>query len=243
MTSPPVKDAAMAAGMPVLQPPRLRDAGWPERLTAYGADLAVVVAFGQILSKAVLDAPTRGSINIHASLLPKYRGAAPIQWAIIRGETETGITTFQMDPGMDTGDVLLMRATAIGPEETAGELSERLARLGAETIVETLARLDSLTPVPQDHAALEEERRHDRLGEACGGDREPRAWLQSVARRDGVDAERRVDDLARSIARRQNTRHAGHAPRRRRRPGDRHRRRRPSPGRGAAREPPRDGVG
>jgi methionyl-tRNA formyltransferase len=127
MTSPPVKDAAMAAGMPVLQPPRLRDASWPERLAAYGADLAVVVAFGQILPKAVLDAPTRGSINIHASLLPKYRGAAPIQWALIRGETETGITTFQMDPGMDTGDVLLMRATAIGPEETAGELSERLS--------------------------------------------------------------------------------------------------------------------
>jgi methionyl-tRNA formyltransferase len=153
MTSPPVKDAAMAAGMPVLQPPRLRDASWPERLAAYGADLAVVVAFGQILPKAVLDAPMRGSINIHASLLPKYRGAAPIQWALIRGETETGITTFQMDPGMDTGDVLLMRATAIGPEETAGELSDRLARLGAETIVETLARLDSLTPAPQDHAA------------------------------------------------------------------------------------------
>jgi methionyl-tRNA formyltransferase len=143
----------MAAGMPVLQPPRLRDAGWPERLTAYGADLAVVVAFGQILPKAVLDAPTRGSINIHASLLPKYRGAAPIQWAIIRGETETGITTFQMDPGMDTGDLLLVRATPIGPEETAGELSERLARLGAETIVETLERLDSLTPTPQDHTA------------------------------------------------------------------------------------------
>ena len=153
MTAPPVKDAAVAAGLPVLQPPRLRDAGWAERLAAYGADLAVVVAFGQILPKAVLDAPARGSINIHASLLPKYRGAAPIQWSIIRGETETGITTFQMDPGMDTGDVLLMRATPIGAEETAGELSERLARLGAETIIETLERLDSLAPTPQEHAA------------------------------------------------------------------------------------------
>ena len=153
MTSPPVKDAALAAGLPVLQPPRLRDPGWPERLAAYGADLAVVVAFGQILPKAVLDAPRRGSINIHASLLPKYRGAAPIQWAIIRGETETGITIFQMDPGMDTGDVLLKRATSIGPEETAGELSEGLARLGAEAIVETLERLDALTLTPQDHAA------------------------------------------------------------------------------------------
>jgi methionyl-tRNA formyltransferase len=101
----------------------------------------------------VLEAPVRGSINIHASLLPKYRGAAPIQWAIIRGETETGITTFQMDPGMDTGDVLLMRAMSIGADETAGELSERLAALGAEVIVETLDRLDTLTPRPQDHAA------------------------------------------------------------------------------------------
>src|SRR5262249_42702358 len=82
----------------------LRDLEWPGRLAAYGADLAVVVAFGQILPQAVLEAPARGSINIHASLLPKYRGAAPIQWAIIRGETETGITTFQMNPGMDTGD-------------------------------------------------------------------------------------------------------------------------------------------
>jgi len=112
-----------------------------------------VVAFGQILPQAVLDAPARGSINIHASLLPRYRGAAPIQWAIIRGETETGITTFKMDAGMDTGDVLLMRPTPIGADETAGELSERLARLGAETILETLDRLDTLTPRPQDHGA------------------------------------------------------------------------------------------
>jgi methionyl-tRNA formyltransferase len=153
LTPPAVKQAALAAGVPVLQPSRLRDSEWPERLAAYGADLAVVVAFGQILPKAVLEVPTRGSINIHASLLPRYRGAAPIQWAIIRGETETGITTFQMDPGMDTGDVLLMRSTPIGADETAGELSERLAALGAEVIVETLDRLDTLTPRPQDHTA------------------------------------------------------------------------------------------
>jgi methionyl-tRNA formyltransferase len=137
----------------VLQPARLRDPEWRERLAAFGADVAVVVAFGQILPKAVLDAPARGSINIHASLLPRYRGAAPIQWAIIRGETETGITTFQMDAGMDTGDILLMRATPIGADETAGDLFARLAPLGAEVIVETLARLGSLTPRPQDHAA------------------------------------------------------------------------------------------
>jgi methionyl-tRNA formyltransferase len=153
VTPPPVKKAALAVGLPVLQPPRLRDPGWPERLASYGADLAVVVAFGQILPKAVLDTPARGSINIHASLLPRYRGAAPIQWAIIRGETQTGITTFKMDEGMDTGDVLLLRSMPIGPDETAGELSERLSRLGAEVIVETLDRLDTLTPTAQDHAA------------------------------------------------------------------------------------------
>ena len=153
VTPPPVKQAALAAGLPVLQPPRLRDPGWPERLAAYSVDLAVVVAFGQILPKAVLDTPARGSINIHASLLPRYRGAAPIQWAIIRGETQTGITTFKMDEGMDTGKVLLVRSTPIGPDETAAELSERLSRLGAEVIVDTLDRLDTITPTTQDHAA------------------------------------------------------------------------------------------
>jgi methionyl-tRNA formyltransferase len=137
----------------VLQPPRLRDPEWPQRLRELGAEVAVVVAFGQILPQAVLDAPARGSINIHGSLLPKYRGAAPIQWAIIRGETVTGITTFQMDAGMDTGPVLLTASTPIGPDETAGELAGRLADLGAQTILDTLARLDTLTPVPQDHAA------------------------------------------------------------------------------------------
>jgi methionyl-tRNA formyltransferase len=148
-----VKLAALEAGLPVLQPARLRDPEWPERLRALRADVAVVVAFGQILPQAVLDAPARGSINIHGSLLPRYRGAAPIQWAIIRGETETGITTFQMDAGMDTGPVLLTAATPIGPDETAGELFERLAPLGAATILDTLARLDTLTPRPQDDAA------------------------------------------------------------------------------------------
>ena len=145
-----VKRHAEAAGVPVLQPARLRDPEWPERLRALGAELAVVVAFGQILPKAVLDAPARGSINVHASLLPRYRGAAPIAWAIIRGETETGITTFQMDPGMDTGAMLLRSAKAIGSDETAGELSTRLSRLGADLMLRTIAQLDALTPVPQD---------------------------------------------------------------------------------------------
>lgn len=151
LTAPPVKERALAAGIAVLQPERLRDPGWPERLAALNADVAVVVAFGQILPKAVLDAPRRGSINVHASLLPRYRGAAPIAWAIMRGETETGITTFQMDPGMDTGDLLLTARTPIGPEETAGELAERLSRLGADVLIDTLTRLDTLTPAPQPH--------------------------------------------------------------------------------------------
>lgn len=146
----PVKQRAAAAGVPVLQPPRLRDPEWPGRLAALGADVAVVVAFGQILSQAVLDAPTRGSINVHASLLPRYRGAGPIAWSIIRGETETGITTFQMNAGMDTGDMLRRAPTPIGPEETAGELAARLSEIGARVLLETLDALDTIAPEPQD---------------------------------------------------------------------------------------------
>ena len=116
------------------------------------ADVAVVVAFGQILPKAVLDVPRRGSINVHGSVLPRYRGAAPIAWAIIQGETETGITTFQMDSGMDTGDVLLTESTPIGAEETAGELAARMSVIGARVLVRTLDALETLKPVPQDHA-------------------------------------------------------------------------------------------
>jgi methionyl-tRNA formyltransferase len=153
VTPPPVKSRAASAGVPVLQPMRLRDPGWPERLAEYRADVAVVVAFGQILPRAVLDVAARGSINVHASLLPRYRGAAPVAWAILRGEAETGITTFQMDAGMDTGDILLQERTSIGPDETAGELAERLARLGADVLDRTLQQLEDLTPEPQDHAA------------------------------------------------------------------------------------------
>jgi methionyl-tRNA formyltransferase len=151
LTPPPVKTRALAAGIQVLQPPRLRDPEWPERLRALGADVGVVVAFGQILPRAVLDAPRRGSINVHGSLLPRYRGAAPIQWAIMRGETVTGITTFQMDEGMDTGAMLRSAPMTIGPEETAGELAARLSVLGAEVLVDTLDELDTLTPQPQRH--------------------------------------------------------------------------------------------
>ena len=148
----PVKRRALDRGVPVLQPTRLRDRRWPSQLAPFGADVAVVAAFGQILPPAVLAVPRRGSINVHASLLPRYRGAAPVAWAVIRGETETGVTTFQMDAGLDTGPVLLQRAIPIGPDETAGELAARLAELGAELLVETLERLDALVPEPQDDA-------------------------------------------------------------------------------------------
>jgi methionyl-tRNA formyltransferase len=152
LTASAVKQRAEAAGVAVLQPPSLRDPQWVPRLAEVRADLAVVVAFGQILPKAVLDVPARGSINVHASLLPRYRGAAPIAWAIIRGETETGITTFQMDAGMDTGDMLLQETTPIGETETAGDLAVRLAALGARVLLRTLAELDALRPQAQDHA-------------------------------------------------------------------------------------------
>ena len=152
VTPSAVKQRALAAAVPVLQPPRLRDAGWRERLAEYRADVAVVAAYGQILPKAVLDVPVHGSINVHGSLLPRYRGAAPIAWAIMRGETETGITTFQMDPGMDTGDMLLTEAIPIGSEETAGELSARLAEIGARLLLRTLEDVATLPRSPQDHA-------------------------------------------------------------------------------------------
>ena len=151
--SSPVKRLAEERGVPVLEPPRIREPGWAERLRERAPEVAVVVAYGQILPRSVLDVPPWGSINVHASLLPRYRGAAPIAWAIIRGERETGITSFRMDEGMDTGPTLLRQMTAIGPEETAGELAARLAVLGAAVLTETLDRLPTLTPTPQDDTA------------------------------------------------------------------------------------------
>ena len=143
----PVKRRAQSSGVPVLQPPSLRDPGWPERLAEYRANVAVVVAFGQIMPRSVLNVPARGSINVHASLLPRYRGAARGLGDSPRGD-QTGITTFQMDQGMDTGDILLQERTIVGPEETAGELAERLARLGADALDRTLdhSRASCLSP-------------------------------------------------------------------------------------------------
>ncbi len=151
LTAPPVKRLAEAHGLPCLQPASLREPGWAERLAALAPEIGVVAAYGQILPPAILAVPPRGCVNLHASLLPRYRGAAPIQWAIIRGERETGLTTFVMDEGMDTGPILLQQRIAIGPEETAGELARRLAEQGARLLLETLEGLAAgrLAPVPQ----------------------------------------------------------------------------------------------
>jgi methionyl-tRNA formyltransferase len=150
---PPVKDVAQAAGVPVLQPASVRKPEIAEALRATGAELAVVVAYGKILPPAVLEAFPRGCINVHASLLPAYRGAAPIQWAILRGETETGVTIMQLDAGMDTGPILSKRSLAIAPDDTAGTLFERLAPLGAELLLDAMDGLARgvLVPEPQDH--------------------------------------------------------------------------------------------
>ena len=151
LTPPPVKAAATQLGLPVFQPERINRDAAIERLRDAAADVFVVAAYGQLLKLAVFEMPPLGTINIHASLLPAYRGGAPIQWAIIRGETETGISTFYIEAGMDTGDVLLKRSIDIGPDETAGELETRLAALGAETILETLSGIESgdLKAIPQ----------------------------------------------------------------------------------------------
>ena len=140
LTPPPVKVRAVERGFPVVQPTKLRTGEFAAWLRAQNADVAVVVAYGRILPEDVLDAPRLKCVNVHASLLPKYRGAAPITWAVVRGETETGITLMQMDAGMDTGAMLEQYKLAIGPNETAGELGERLSVLGAEAIRTGLPR-------------------------------------------------------------------------------------------------------
>jgi methionyl-tRNA formyltransferase len=146
---PPVKVLAQQHGIPVLQPVKVRLPEALAEIEAFLPDLIVVVAFGQILPKALLEMPRHGCINIHASLLPRYRGAAPINWCIINGEQETGITTMQMDVGLDTGDMLVKRAIAIGPDETASELHDRLAPLGAATMAETLDLLVAGQLIPE----------------------------------------------------------------------------------------------
>ena len=149
---PPVKVFALENNLPVLQPVKVRAPEVIAQIAAFKPDLIVVVAFGQILPQALLDVPRLGCINVHASLLPRYRGAAPIEWAIINGETVTGVTTMLMNAGLDTGDMLLKREVPIGDEMILPELRERLMTAGAELLTETLAKLDTIQPVKQDDA-------------------------------------------------------------------------------------------
>jgi len=146
---PPVKEAAARMGLAVRQPERVRLPEAVEFLRALGAEAMVVVGYGQILPQSVIDLAPLGIINVHASLLPKYRGAAPVQWAILNGETRTGVTTMRIDAGLDTGDMLMKTWTEIGPDENAIELGARLAAMGAALLVETLAGLAAGTIVPE----------------------------------------------------------------------------------------------
>ena len=142
---PPVKECALAHGIPVFQPRRVREPECIEELRKYNADVMVVIAFGQILPKEILEMPEYGCVNVHASLLPKYRGAAPIQWAVIDGEKVSGVTTMQMDEGLDTGDMILKTEIVLDEKETGGSLHDKLAEAGAKLCVETLKAIEDGT--------------------------------------------------------------------------------------------------
>ena len=155
LAASPVKETAVKAGIPVFQPERIRKTG-VEDLRNLKPDLCVTAAFGQILSQEILDIPPLGNINVHASLLPKHRGSAPIAHAIMAGDRTAGVTTMMMDAGIDTGDMLLKAETEIGERETCGELTERLSRIGAELLVQTIAgmRAGTLERIPQNEAEM-----------------------------------------------------------------------------------------
>jgi methionyl-tRNA formyltransferase len=156
LVAPPVKQMAEAAGLDIFQPEKIKNnQELRDRLTAIAPDAIIVVAYGRIIPKWMLDLPRFGNINLHGSLLPKYRGAAPIQWAIARGETVTGITTMRLDEGLDTGDMLLRREVPIGSTETAEDLYPKLSQIGAEVMIQTLQGLESgsIVPEKQDHSA------------------------------------------------------------------------------------------
>jgi methionyl-tRNA formyltransferase len=145
----PVKETALRLGLTVHQPERVRRPESVELLAGLHTDAMVVVGYGQIIPQAIIDLPRHGIINVHGSLLPKYRGAAPLQWAVANGETRTGVTTMRIDAGLDTGDMLLKAETEIGPEETAVELGERLAIIGADLLIETLEKMEAGTLAPE----------------------------------------------------------------------------------------------
>ena len=153
LTPPPVKVRATELNIPVIQPTKVRTPEFAAELRAANADIALVVAYGRILPKGVLEAPRLGCVNVHASLLPKWRGAAPIQWAVVNGDAESGVCLMQMDEGLDTGAVLSRESTAIGQDETSGELMERLSHVGATLVKRDMPRIlrGELTAVPQEH--------------------------------------------------------------------------------------------
>ena len=154
VVSCPVKELALSKGLPVRQPDKIKSPEFLQQLSEWKPDVIAVTAFGRILPKTILDLPPMGCVNVHGSLLPAYRGAAPIQWALIHGDTQTGITTMLMDEGMDTGAVLLQQTIPIEPDDTALELGARMAQAGGALLVETLTRLAAHTGVPcaQDHS-------------------------------------------------------------------------------------------
>jgi methionyl-tRNA formyltransferase len=149
----PIKEFALQNNLEVLQPTKIKTAEALETFKSHAADVAVVVAYGRILPQTFLEAFPKGAINVHFSLLPKYRGAAPVNWAIVNGEEKTGVTTMKMDAGLDTGAMLLQRETEIGKDENAVELMQRLSLVGADLLSETLAMFDELTAQPQNHEA------------------------------------------------------------------------------------------
>ena len=155
LTAPPVKQLAQQYGLPVYQPRTLRDGSSDDIIRELAPELVVVVAYGCIIPPQLLHVAKYGCINLHVSQLPKYRGSAPIQWAVLNGDAETGVTIMQLDEGLDTGDILMMRPVAIDPEETSGELFDKVSAIGAATLVEAVDKLGrgELTPTPQDHAA------------------------------------------------------------------------------------------
>jgi len=148
----PVKEFALKNDLPVFQPTKIKTPEALEIFRSHDADIAVVVAYGRILPEGFLSAFPGGAINVHFSLLPKYRGAAPVNWAIVNGETKTGVTTMEMDAGLDTGNMLLQEETDILPDETAPEVMERLAGIGANLLIETLQMMDEIIPTQQDHS-------------------------------------------------------------------------------------------
>ncbi len=192
---PPVKEYALGQGIPVHQPVKIKTEESRVLFASHDADAAIIVAYGRILPSSFLVAPRRGCINVHFSLLPKYRGAAPVNWAIVRGEYKTGATTMLIDEGLDTGAILLQRATAIGETETAPQVLERLASMGADLLSETLNRLDEIEPRAQNEAEAtlapvlrREDGRIDWSGSAFEIERRVRGlqgWPNAYAEHDG----------------------------------------------------------